>query len=158
MRFTPKSEQQLAEENMLPAGTICDFEVVDAENATSKAGNDMIKLRIKAWAPDGSVKMLDDYLVSNVLFKVLGFAKATGKRDIYDSGDFQAGDCLNATGRLKIGVQPASGDFAAKNTVAGYIDPNAKTRDAPPSGPPPARPRQPAMASTGREIDDDIPF
>ncbi len=36
MQFTPKTEKQLAEESLLPAG-VYDFEVLKAEDAVSKS-------------------------------------------------------------------------------------------------------------------------
>lgn len=130
MRFEPKTEKQLAEEGMLPADTICDFEVVEAKDTTSKAGNEMIALQLKVWRPNGSTMLMRDWLVSNMQGKVLGFAKSVGMRAAYDAGEFHAEDLVGKCGKVKLGIEPAQGDYPARNRVASYV--NGEGRAQPP--------------------------
>jgi hypothetical protein len=152
VRFQPKDEKQLAEEGMLPAGAICDFEVTEAEDAVSRAGNEMIALKLKVWRPNGSTMILRDWLVSTQQGKVLAFAKATGTRDAYDAGEFDARDLTGKCGKLKVGVEDAQGDFPARNKVASYIAADKteprQERQAPRGG----------HAQATNPLDDDIPF
>jgi hypothetical protein len=129
VKFTPKTERELAEEGMLPDGTVCDFEVTEAEDAVSKAGNDMIALKLKVWRPNGSTMQLRDWLVSSQHFKLMAFANATGMREAYDAGTMEAADMAGVCGKVKLGVEPASGDFPARNKVASYV--KAETARAP---------------------------
>ena len=41
MRFTPKTEEQIHEENLFPEGEY-DFQCIEANDAVSKSGNEMI--------------------------------------------------------------------------------------------------------------------
>lgn len=153
MKFTPKTEAQIREAGLIPAGTICDFEVMEAAAGTSKAGNAMITLKVKVWRPDGSTTLLNDWLISDALWKLLAFAKATGMVAEYEAGDMPPEALEGRTGRAKIGVQPATDDFPPKNRIAGYM-PREGASAAPARAGGGARPG----AAAGRDLDDDIPF
>lgn len=150
MRFEPKTEKQIAEEGLIPDGTVCDFEVVEAEDAVSKAGNEMIAVKLKVWRPSGGTTILRDWLVSTLQRKILDFAKATGMADAYHAGTFDASDLIGKAGKLKVKVEN-SPDYGAQNKVSYYV-----AGDAPK--------REPAMAGGGgrkpakSDLDDDIPF
>lgn len=151
MRFAPKTEEQIAADGLIPANTIVDFEVLEAEEATSKAGNPMIALKLRVWRPDGSTTTLRDWLVSNFPAKLLGFAKSTGMRAAYDAGAMHAEDMEGKTGKLKIAVEPEKDGYPAKNKAAFYVE-----DDEPRRGAQPAQQRAPATSKS--DLDDEIPF
>lgn len=122
MRFEPKTAQEVDEAGLLEPG-LYDFEVVEAEDTTSKAGNDMaaIALRIEDGAGRG-FKVLDWLVATDGgAYKIRHFAESTGLLAEYERGDLPAGYMLGKTGRCKIKVKPAEGEYRAKNTVADYV-------------------------------------
>ena len=149
MKFTPKTEAVLASEGLFPKGEY-DFEVIDAKDTESKAGNDMIALTLNVVDAYDARKTVFDFLVSTekAIFKIRQFAAATGMMNLYDVGGFTAEDCIGKTGRCKIVITKSEG-YADKNSVAEYVKATAASA-------PPAK-RQPAMAGAG-DIDDEIPF
>lgn len=162
MKFTPKSTDEIAESGLLPDGDY-DFEVSKAEEATSKAGNEMLTLDLKVFNGDGSFRTVRDYLVSSDggLRKIRGFAASVGLLDHYEQGDFGPFDILNAAGRCKIG-KDANPGYEPKNKVAYYLDPS-KAKSGVVSAPTVRQPaRKPAPAGAGGfnpgDLDDDIPF
>lgn len=156
MKFEPKTEKQIAEEGMMPDGTICDFEVAEAEDTQSKAGNDMIALKLKVWRPNGTTTTMRDWLVSTFQPKILGFAKSIGMRDAYDAGEFDASLLEGKCGKLKVGIDPEKDGYPSRNKVVSYVQGDAAPKPR----------REPAMAGAGggprprakSDLDDDIPF
>lgn len=144
MKFAPKTEREIAEEGMMPDGTICDFEVIEAQEAVSKAGNEMIELKLTVWRPNGAQMSMRDWLVSTRQGKVLAFAKAVGMREAYDAGEFRADDLAGKAGKLKVGVDPGDGNYPPRNKVKTYVMPDANAPVAP--------------ARQKVTVDDDIPF
>ena len=149
MKFTPKTEDELAAAGLFPKGEY-DFEVVDASEFVSKAGNEMIALKLNVVDQFDDKTTVFDYLVSTekALFKIHQFAGATGLMEQYKNGGLTAHDCIGKTGRCKIVITKSEG-YADKNSVAEYVKATAASA-------PPAK-RQPAMAGAG-DIDDEIPF
>jgi hypothetical protein len=154
MRFTPKTEEQIAEEGLIPANTICDFEVIEAEEKLSKVGNEMMTLKLKVWRPDGSTTLLFEYLLSDADWKLRAFAVGAGVLDKYEAGVFKPDDIIGAAGKLKVGIDPAKNGYPARNKVLGYEKPaqsTARARVAPELA------QRQRMAAA--EIDNsDIPF
>lgn len=152
MKFTPKSEQEIAEENLLTPG-VYGFEIVDAEDTTSKAGNDMIKLTVHVFAEDGSPVTIFDYLMEKVAYKLRHAAEACGLIGEYESGTLDAFDFKGKTGRCKIVIQKdKSGQFPDKNGIADYIKSDAvQERSA-------ARPSSRVKVPAGDDLEDSIPF
>lgn len=151
MKYQYKSPEDLeAERPQLSVGK-ANFEIVGAEDAVSKSGNEMIKLSVKVWDKDGNSGVLFDYLPCNVAFKIRSLCLAIGKPDWY-APDFdlqaqmlvgQCGDCGLAIeksqdpqypDRIKIKAYYEADEGAAK------IDKSTK-----------------AVSSTA-DFDDDIPF
>lgn len=152
MRFTPKSEHEIEAENLLPKGRY-DFEVVKAEDAVSKKGNEMIKVCLKVFAPNGGTPFVWDYLLEAFLGKLLNFCSATGLMEAYNNGDLQADMLFGRCGKVDIDTEPASGNYKAKNVVVDYVrgdDVNVGT----PSG---GKRTIEVSTSSGME-EDDIPF
>ena len=119
MRFTPKSKEELEFENLLPKGEY-DFEVVKAEDAVSKKGNEMIKLNLKVFNGDG-FQFVTDYLMEAMAFKLRHFFETVGMIASYEAGTVDAADLVGCAGKVRIDIEPASGDYASKNVVKDYV-------------------------------------
>jgi hypothetical protein len=145
MKFTPKTDQQIAEENLIPTGTVCDFEVLNAEEKLSKAGNEMVALELKVWRPNGSTTIMRDWLLTDMMWKLKAFADAVGMTAEYDRGELPPDIMIGKAGKLKVGIRPANGDFPPSNSVTGYVRPEGAAA--------PARP-----APVAAKLDDEIPF
>jgi len=121
MNFDPKSEQELLEELVVPAGRY-PYEVYKAEDTVSKkTGNEMIKLHIKFWDNKGKVHNVFDYLLSSMMFKLIHFAETTGLGDKYKSGNLEASDCIGKAGICEIVIQQADDKFPMRNAVKDYV-------------------------------------
>ena len=68
MNFTPKSEKELSEENLFPAG-IYPFEILEATDKTSKKGNDMIELKLRVFHGERH-QIVNDYLLESIGYKL----------------------------------------------------------------------------------------
>jgi hypothetical protein len=146
MNYTPETEEQLAEEDLLPEG-IYDFQIIDSDDRPSKKGNDMFTLKLCVYDVDGNERHIFDYIAMGNSFgerKLRHAAVACGLLDVYSSGNLSRFDFLNASGKVKLKQQKGTDDFPLpKNVVLDYI-----RRD---EGPTDTRP--------SREIiDDGIPF
>lgn len=149
MRLTPKTEAEIASENLWPAGDY-DFEVAKAEDAVSKSsGADMIVLTLRVFNSEGKERTVKDYLLEAMPGKLRHFCAATGLLDKYQAGEFCAADCEGKAGRLNLKQTPAKGDFLPKNDVRDYIVSAAEPR--------PER-LKPAPASALTDTDQEIPF
>lgn len=145
MKFTPKTEAELAEEGLFPAGTY-DFDILEAEDTYSKAsGKDMIKLKLKVYGPNGRTQQVWDYIGEWALYKVSNLCKAIGLKDEYDAGELKAADMEGRSAKVKLAVEPA-GEWPAKNTAKDYLP-----AVSPASEPAP-------RAKVTANIDDEIPF
>lgn len=150
MRFTPISEKEAAEAGLWPRA-IHDFEVVEASDETSTAGNGMIKMSVAVFNQEGTKhRRLFDYLVASdgMQYKVRHFASATGLLPLYEKGELKAEDCIGKTGRCQLAIQAASKSYPAKNVISDYV---------------PVVAGAPLIASmsakdVAKELDDDIPF
>jgi hypothetical protein len=126
MQFPPKTEKQLAEENLIPDG-VYPFEVMRAEAKKSKAGNDMIALELRIFTPDGKERALNDWLMPQMGFKLFHFCAYTGLAQQYESGSLTSHDCEGKQGFVRIGSQEdKSGQFPPRNTVKDYVRPEMK--------------------------------
>lgn len=138
LKFKPKSEDELREENLFPKGEY-DYEVIDAEDCKSKAGNDQIKVKLNCFGPAGRSQHVYDYLQGGaILYKLRHFCASNGLIEKYEAGTLSAQDCIGRCGKVKLKVEPA-GDFPAKNSVTDYIVPKDE-------------------AKAKEEEEDDVPF
>ena len=147
MRFEPKTEAEVQEAGLLEPGTY-DFEVVKAEDKVSNSGNDMAELLISIERHDGRSVTVKDFLVAvdSMAYKLRHFAESVGLLASYERGEMIASQMEGLSGTCKIGIEPAKGDYRAKNKVIDYL---------PQSG----------TATTGNGskskadlVDDEIPF
>jgi hypothetical protein len=157
MRFQAKTEEEIAAENLFPAGEY-DFEVLTGEDAVSKSsGAEMIKLNVRVYGPDGGFRLVDDYLLEKMAYKLRHFCGATGLMDAYESGNLTGAMCSGRSGRLKLEVQPERTDkntgktYAPKNSIKDYIVGDGTTRPAVP-------PVRSGTSKAALEEEDDIPF
>ena len=152
MRFQPKTEREIAEAGLLPAGEY-DFEVLEAEDTQSKAGNDMVALKLSVYDKDGATRRVDDWLVDTDggAYKIRHFASATGLLTLYEKGSLPASEMIGRVGRCKIAIRKdKTGNYPDKNSVTDYVKaPEKEQSDAVPKR---------APATVAQELDDDIPF
>lgn len=122
MRFEPKTAQEIDEAGLLDPG-LYDFEVMEATDKESKAGNDMVELALRIEDPSGRGFKVLDWLVATDggAYKVRHFAESTGLLAEYEKGDMPAGVMVGKTGRCKLSIKPAEGQYRAKNAVADYV-------------------------------------
>jgi len=150
MKFTPRTDEDLAAEGLLPKGEY-DFEVQDAEDTTSKAGNDMIKVRLSVLDNEGtSAHTIWDYLLESMAYKLKSFADATGLSSEYAAGSLQASDLIGRAGRAKIDIDPEKNGYPAKNVIKSYV----RAASAPRAAGSGAKGKYPA----GYDLSDEIPF
>ena len=119
MKFTPKTEAEIQEANLLPAGTY-DFRITKAEDAVSKSGNEMIVVTLAVYRPEGGFTLVTDYLLESMAYKLRHCCKECGIINLYEAGTLMASDLEGREGRLQLKQDPAKGDFLAKNVVKDY--------------------------------------
>jgi hypothetical protein len=133
---------------------------LDAVDTLSKAGNEMLKLKLMVFG-DGSSPHVYDYLLEKLAYKLRHFAETTGLLAAYEAGELTAEMCLNREGYCKLVIERQDG-YEPRNNVKDYIvkekaaAPDPLTA-VPATAPRPAPPRpRPVPAAAG--FDDDIPF
>ena len=119
MQFTPRTEKELAESRLMKKG-VYDFEILDALEKTSKAGNTMIELKVKVSNGNGG-RVLADYLLAETPEKLLHCASACGMADRYETGSLSDGDFRGKRGKLKLTVEKGKNGFPDRNVVADYV-------------------------------------
>jgi len=133
MKFAPKSDKELSEANLLPAG-IYDFEIGTAEDKVSHAGNEMIKVDLTVFDANGGKRFVYDYLMEAMAYKLKHAAQACGLEDKYNNGSLTADDFIGKCGKLKLKIQSdKNGVYADKNVVHDYVvdkDPKATKQEA----------------------------
>ena len=121
MRFTPLSEEEIKESNLFEPG-IYNFEVLEALDKISKSGNEMIELKIKIWDNNGKEKIIYDYLLEMMKFKLKHFSECVSLEDKYNDGGINANDCIGKSGELDLIIYvDKKGRYADKNAVKDYI-------------------------------------
>lgn len=158
MQFSPISPEEADSDRgafePLPAGEY-DFSVREAVETTSKAGSEMIKLTLDVMTKSGTSRTVFDYLLSTSggQWKVRHFAESVDMTRQYDAGHLDADAMVGRSGRLKLAVRPAEGQYAASNVVRDYLPPklSAKAVKTEWKAPAPA-------AVTPQSLDDEIPF
>jgi hypothetical protein len=150
MNFQPKTEKELAEEFIIPEGEY-DFEVVDAAPKKSKAGNDMIELKLKVFQNADRGIFVTDYLMEAVMFKLKHFCDEAGLQDIYENGSLTPQDCKGRGGVVQIFTQKdKDGKYPDKSAVKDY-GPKKKKEEKKAEKAKPAPQADP-------EPSDDVPF
>ena len=142
-----------------PAGEYA-FEVKDCVEAVSTSGNEMIKLTLAIFTPDGASRTVFDYLLSTDKgqWKVRHFMQAIGLLPSYEAGIIETTEIFGRSGQCKVSIRPARDNYAAQNQVVDYL--GIAERQLPLAGParPQARPAQAAAKASAADLDDEIPF
>lgn len=152
MRFQPKSEEEIQKANLAPAGEY-DFQVVSAEDATSKKGNPMIKIKLGIFSGEAMAWQVTDYLIEAMAEKLRHFCDCVGLLKKYEAGTLDAIDCRGREGRVILEIEEQTG-FHSKNSVVNYVCKEVKP--AVTAGPA-AAPRAP-LGEPQPTDGDDIPF
>ena len=151
MTFTPKTKKELDESELWPKGEY-DFECVSADKAISgpnskTPGTQFIKLKLICYNADGGKRFVNAILHPAMERQVYNFCQVGKLTEKYEAGHLTHDDCVGVSGRCKLKVEEAKGDFPAKNSVADYVVTQEKLT------PPDAAPAPSAPTS-----DDDVPF
>lgn len=124
MTYTPKSEETLAKEGLLPDGTY-DYEVADTSDKPSKKGKDMYTLKLHVFGDDGAAHVIYDYISLGNNFgerKLRHAADASNIIEIYESGKLKPSDFQGKTGKVIIKMQDGTADYPLpKNVVGDYV-------------------------------------
>ena len=121
MNFQPKTEQEIQDAKLWKKGEY-DFEVVEAEEKTSKAsGKPMIELRLRL--TDGKVaRTISDYLLAEMPEKLRHASEACGLLDRYDTGNLSGNEFKGRRGKLKLGIEKDKKKvYPDKNVVLDYV-------------------------------------
>lgn len=121
MNFQPRTEKEIADSKLLPRGDY-DFEILDAEEKKSSAGNDMIELKVQVSNGKGVSRTLPDYLLEKRAEKLRHCCKACAILDKYETGLLANDDFVGKRGRLKLGVEKdRAGKYPPKNVIVDYL-------------------------------------
>lgn len=158
MRVTPITAEEANEQSVgdpWPAG-IYDFMVKEADEAISAAGNEQIKLTLHIFNRNSQQRTVFDYLSSSkkAQWKVRHFAESVGMVRQYDTGDMPTNQMLDRPGRCKLGIEEASGTYAAKNKVLDYVTQVSGMAGVVNTAPP----VRSKVKTPADDINDEIPF
>lgn len=135
MKFTPKTEEEIAAAGILMPG-IYPFEVIKAEEKPSKKGNDMIELSLRIFN-DQEEHLCRDWLLESMPHKLRHAAVTLGLEDQYEAGSLVAGDFFKKEGFVKVGIQKGkpkgdgSGEnYPDRNNILDYVGDVAKEQPA----------------------------
>jgi hypothetical protein len=148
MKFStdPESAEQSATKpapsNVLTPG-IYPFKVLQAADETSRAGNDMIHLKLGVERHNGTDQWVHDYIVATQPHKLKALCRAVGMLDLFDTGEITAAQLVGASGKVKVKIEPPKGSWPEKNTVDEYVE---------------RRDEQQEGSSGGGIADEEIPF
>lgn len=121
MRVTPKTEKEIALQNLLPKGWY-PMTIGEAEEKKSKKGNEMIVLNVKVYKEEGFI-FVKDYLMDTEFGagKLRHCAETCGLLLAYESGELNAEDMQHCEGFVKIGVEKSKDDqYPDKNKIIEY--------------------------------------
>jgi hypothetical protein len=143
MKFKPQTEEESAsaERRPLPAG-IYDAEVLEVVETRSKAGNDMLKLKLGVFRPQGGHDWVYDY-ITDTSYRLGQLMSACGLSEQYLKGEVHPDELEGKSFKVTLKIDPARGDFSERNSVGRY-------------GTATPKPAAPTVAST--EADDDFDF
>ena len=121
MEFNPSDGAPRSGFELLPAGEY-DVEVIEADERTSKNGNQMIALTLQARHPDGYDSRVWDFLVSvpAAVFKIKMFCEAAGLQSQFEGGRLTAEDCVGAKAVATIIIEDGRESFSDRNSIQEY--------------------------------------
>lgn len=121
MQITPKQEHELESPHPFPKGTyrydvlaekVGKYGTDRTEDRTSNNGNEMIQLVLLLTGRDGSKKVIKDYLMEAIDYKLRHAFDASKALNKYESGCFFAADLIGTSGLVEIDIEP---ETIAKN-------------------------------------------
>jgi hypothetical protein len=125
MNFKSRTEKEIQEANLMPKG-VYPFEVISAENAVSKKGNDMIEAVLRIFQPDGKTRQLTVYLMEAMPAQLFHFCTYCGLAAEYGNGTLDAAQCVGKTGYVDIGIkEDKTGQYPPQNNVRDFVRPPA---------------------------------
>lgn len=125
MQFNPITEQEFSDRKLLPRGDY-DFEILDAWEKTSEAGNPMIEVKVRVSRNGGSMSRdLSDYLHTKRPEKLRHCCAACDLMAEYESGSLEEDDFKGKCGRLRLGVERGRRGYASRNVIEDYLVPRA---------------------------------
>jgi hypothetical protein len=129
--FNPLSDDQInaIQNRTLLADGIYPFVVKNVEQQVSKSSIAMLKVKLVVVAAENDMRVIFDYLLATeqMMFKLKHFCESIGIADKYEKGSFEPSDCIERSGKVKIGVQKGaakddgSGFYPDKNSVKDYV-------------------------------------
>lgn len=117
--FQPKTDKELEERQLLPRGEYA-FEIIEATETTSLAGNAMIEMRVRV-TKNGLARILPDYVLPLRPAKFRNCCIACGVEEKYLSGSVTDDDLLGKRGKARVGVERAKRGFGPKNVIVDYL-------------------------------------
>ena len=143
MKFKPQTKEEAAsaERRSLPAGTY-DAEVLLAEETRSKAGNDMLKIKLAVYRPNGGQEWVWDY-ITDTSYRLGQLMSACGLNEQYQKGEVHPDELEGKSFKVTLKVDPARGEYSERNSVGRYGL---------------ATPKPTTSAEASTEAEDDIPF
>lgn len=148
MRITPKTEDEIKSGYLMPEGEY-PFVISAAEDTLSKSGNEMIKMTVRVYKPDGSFNLVTDYLLESMQFKLRHACEACGLLKQYESGQLLGNDFVGKQGMLKLSIRKSE-EYGDQNQVKDYIV--QKDADKKPL------PKDKLEKAIDGDLDDSIPF
>ena len=128
MRYQPLSEEDANDKSnqfaLLKDGDY-PFEVLEAEDKTSKNGNEYIKTKLGVAASPGRQQWVWCNLVPAMEFQLRHLCESTGLLAKYATGQLTARDCIGRTGIASIITKKQDG-YEARNEVKDFV---VKLRD-----------------------------
>lgn len=115
MRYDPKAADRL-----LPAG---DYKatIESAVEGLSKKNNEMITVKLRIYGTSGQF-LIDDWITNpDGIWKLKQIAKALGKLDVFDAGEFVVADYVGDSLTVTLKVDKGNDDYPEeKNRVKAY--------------------------------------
>jgi hypothetical protein len=120
MKFKPQTEEEAAsaERRPLRAG-IYDAEVLEVVETRSKAGNDMLKLKLGVFRPQGGQDWVYDY-ITDTSYRLGQLMTACGMSEQYLKGEVDADEIKGKSFKVTLKIDPARGEYSERNSVGRY--------------------------------------
>lgn len=146
MTYTPKTEEQLAKEGLLPDGTY-DFEITETEKGISKKGNEMWIIKQTFFDLEGNGRIIKTWITfgnnyGERMFRHL--ADTCGLIAQYDGGNLKHSDFVGKSGRADI-IQRQDDKLTWWNSVKDYVKRDPMHVEKP-------------KKSGAEDLSDEIPF
>jgi hypothetical protein len=120
MTFEPKTKEQIEDAKLWPKGEY-GFEIIDAAEKKSAAGNEMFEIEVRLSNGKGASKELTDYLLPKRAEKLYGCCAAIGVLDKYRSGTLSQDDFVGGRGKVALIVEKGKNGFPPRNAIESYI-------------------------------------